>query len=279
MPRPSGPLELVDAREYVLSLVNRDRKEHGLPPVESDEVAMKAGQRHVEDMTRHGFTAHWGTDGSVPEQRYTEAGGRHIAQENAACFFDGQTREVQADASFEPALLEQIQSAFMAEVPPNDGHRRNILKPVHNRLGIGLAKPVGINQPCMAHEFVDAYGDFDDLPGKTTLGQTLTVSGEVSDPVQFGGVGIARIEAARALSPSELHATSTYSTPQPYVMYFPPGFETPKPVTVNGAKFSISVPLNHGGRPGRYEISVWGKYPGGGDSLVMVSLRTIDVGN
>jgi uncharacterized protein YkwD len=277
LPRPSGPLKLAEARDYVLSLVNRDRAENGLHAVEADEVAERAGQRHVDDMTRHGFTAHWGTDGSVPEQRYTEAGGAHIAQENAACFFDGQKRELDENALFEPALLEQIQSAFMAERPPQDGHRRNILKVVHNRLGIGLAKPVGIGQPCMAQEFVDAYGDFDGLPKQAALGETVLVAGEVTEPAQFGGVGLARIEPPAPLSPAELHATSTYATPQPYIMFFPPGFETPKPVTLNGSKFSISIPLSDHNREGRYEVSVWGKYPGGGDSLVMVSLRTISV--
>jgi uncharacterized protein YkwD len=277
VPRPVGPLNLSDARDYVLSLVNRDRAESGLPPVERDETCDRAGQRHVEDMTRHGFTAHWGTDGSVPEQRYTEAGGVHFSQENAACFFDGQTRKLDLDAAFDPVLLEKIESAFMAEVPPHDGHRKNILRAVHNRLGIGLAKPINIAQPCMAQEFVDAYGEFVELPKRARLGDSVVIAGEIAEPVQFGGVGVARIAPAAPLSATELHATSTYTTPEPYVLFFPPGFETPKPVTVNGSKFTITVPLEDHGRPGRYEVSVWGKYPGAGDALVMVSLRTITV--
>lgn len=275
MPRPAGPLKLPEAREYVLALVNRDRAENGLKSVERDETCERAGQRHVEDMTRHGFTAHWGTDGSVPEQRYTEAGGVHFSQENAACFFDGQIRKLDLDPVFEPALLEKIESAFMAELPPHDGHKKNILRAVHNRLGVGLAKPVGIGQPCMAQEFVDAYGEFEDLPKRAHVGESVVVAGEIAEPVQFGGVGIARIDLPAPLSASELHATSTYTTPQPYVLFFPPGFETPKPVTVSGSKFTITVPLQDHNRPGRYEVSVWGKYPGSGDALVMVSLRTV----
>ncbi|HEY6561838.1 MAG TPA: CAP domain-containing protein [Polyangiaceae bacterium] len=277
LPKPTaGPLTLEDAREYVLSLVNRDRAEHALSPVERDRVAERAGQRHVEDMTRHGFTAHWGTDGSLLEERYTAAGGQHMVHENTACFADAQRRNVDRNPLFEAALLERIQNAFMAELPPDDGHRRNILKPVHNRVGIGLAKPVGIAEPCMAQEFVDAYGEFEELPGRATVGQPVTVSGEVHEPVKFGGVGIARVEPAQPISPKDLLPKKSYVLPQPYVMYFPPGFETPKPVAVTGSRFTITVPLNQGGRPGRYEISVWGRYPGGGDALVMISVRTID---
>jgi uncharacterized protein YkwD len=274
--RPSGPIGLEQARQYVLGLVNRDRAEHGLPPVERDEVAELAGQRHVEDMTRHGFTAHWGSDGSVPEQRYTEAGGVHFVQENAACFFDGQVRELAAEPRFDPASLEKIEAAFMAEVPPNDGHRQNILKPVHQRLGIGLAMPLGVDQPCMAQEFVDAWGEYDELPRKARVGDAITVSGEIRAPVEFGGVGIGRIDPAAPLGPEHLNSTSVYRVPEPYVLYFPAGFKTPKPVSVKGNSFTIDVALSDGGKSGRYGVSVWGKYPGD-KALVMVSLRTIVV--
>ena len=72
---PKAPMNLEQARRYVLALVNHDRAEHGLAPVVMDDAASRAGQRHAEDMARVGYTAHWGSDGSVPEQRYSEAGG------------------------------------------------------------------------------------------------------------------------------------------------------------------------------------------------------------
>src|SRR5688500_5481355 len=40
--RPKQPMNLADAQRYVLTLVNRDRKKHGLEPVVWDEVAAKA---------------------------------------------------------------------------------------------------------------------------------------------------------------------------------------------------------------------------------------------
>lgn len=268
-------MELEQAQRYVLALINRDRARHDLEPVSWDDTAADAGMRHAQDMARTGFTAHWGSDGSVPEQRYSEAGGRLLVQENAACFFDNVARELDPKPTFEAVELERIQSAFYNEVPPNDGHRKNILGRWHNRVGVGLAKPVGIQQPCMAQEFADDYGTFDDLPEDATVGQQVTVAGEVREPVRFGGVGIARIEAAAPMPPEELNQTSTYQMPRPYVMFFPPGFKTPKPVQVDGRRFSIEVPLDDGAKPGRYLVSVWGAYPGAGDELVMISLRSI----
>jgi uncharacterized protein YkwD len=277
VPRPAGPLDREAAREYVLELVNRDRGGLGLTAVERDEVAEGAAQRHVDDMARQGFTAHWGSDGSVPEQRYTEAGGEHFVMENAMCFFDQTQRELDPQPLFEPAELEKIELAFMSEKPPNDGHRKNIIKPVHNRLGIGLAKPIGVPQPCMAQEFVDAYGSYAGLPREARLRQTLKIEGEVSEPVTFGGVGVGRIEPMRAISPAKLNTTSTYKVPEPYILYFPAGYKTPKPVSVNGKQFSIEVPLDDSGRPGRYQVSIWGKYSDKGQELVPISLRTLIV--
>ncbi|MBX3181351.1 MAG: CAP domain-containing protein [Polyangiaceae bacterium] len=272
--RPSGPLERAAAEQYVLKLVNRHRAAHDLPPVEWDEAAAEAGRRHAADMAARGFTAHLGSDGSVPEQRYSESGGAHLVQENAACFFDGVARELDPEPRFDPRQLEAIQDAFYNEVPPHDGHRTNILKRWHTGFGVGLAKPRGVEQPCMAQEFVDEYAKLTDLPKVAARRQVITVSGELLEPAVFGAIGLGRIEPARPLTPEALNQTSSYHMPAPDTLYSPAGFVTPKPVQVNGNRFSIELEL--GAQAGRYLVSVWARMPGS-DELTMVSLRTITV--
>jgi len=276
VPRPSGPAASDESTRYVLTLINRDRAAAGLEPVELDPIATIGAQRHARDMATHGFTAHWGSDGSVPEQRYSEAGGTDFVQENVACLFDGVPRELDPAPRFDPARLEQLQKMFMDEVPPNDGHRRNILKPGHQRVGIGLAQPAAVNQPCLSQEFVDDWGDYSELPREAKRSQSLHIAGEIRKPLGFGGVGVGRIDPAAPKSAQELNATSIYRIPQPETLYFPPGFKTPKAVTVNGQAFSIDVSLGQKPRAGRYEISIWGK-EAGKTELFMVSLRTIVV--
>jgi uncharacterized protein YkwD len=276
VPRPVAPAPSDEATRFMLSLINRDRKLAGLQPVELDPVASIGAERHARDMARGGFTAHWGSDGSVPEQRYTEAGGSDMVQENVACLFDGVARELDPTPRFDPAKLEQLQKMFMDEVPPNDGHRRNILKPGHHRVGIGLAQPAGVNQPCLAQEFVDDWGDYAELPKQAPPNVTLHVAGKIREPLSFGGVGVGHIEPASPKSAKELNATNVYRIPQPTTLYFPPGFKTPKPVKVEGRSFSIDVGLGPKPGKGRYEVSIWGKEPGKSE-LFMVSLRTIVV--
>ena len=263
------------ARRYVLSLVNRDRAEHGLSQLVMDDVASRAGQRHADDMAREGYTAHWGSDGSVPEQRYTEAGGSDFVQENAGCLADGKLRKLDALPRFEAAQLERVERAFMNEKPPHDGHRRNILKPGHTGFGVGVAKPSGVDLACLSQEFVDDYGDYDALPKSASPGALLHIEGDVKGALVFGGVGIGHIDAQQPLSATYLNTTYTYAVPSPSDLYFPKGFVTKKPVEVNGKHFRIDVPLGKVGRAGRYEVSVWGKFPGTGEQLEMVSLRVV----
>ena len=260
----------------MLALVNADRKNEGLGPVEPDEIATRAGQRHAEDMVKNGYRAHWGSDGSVPEQRYTEAGGDQLVQENVTCFFDGEKRELEKSPKFTAQELEAAERVYMDEKPPNDGHRKNILVPTHNRLGIGLAKAKGLAQVCVAQEFVDAYGDYEDLPKTGRAGQRITVAGRVEAPAQFGGVGIAQGPVPVELYASDLNSTSTYAMPTPYATYFPKGFVTPREVKVENGRFSIELALDRGA--GRYAVSVWGRFPeSSGKELGMLSLRTIIV--
>jgi uncharacterized protein YkwD len=274
-------LTLGEARRYMVELINRDRASMGLPAVELDEgAATRAGQAHAEDMARNGYLGHWGTDGSVPEQRYTEAGGADMVLENASCFTDEQHRTLDRDARVDAKNVEQAEDMFFHEQPPHDGHRKNILKPWHKRVGVGVAQPVAtateIPVPCFAQEFVDPFGTYAPAPRAMRVGGTLHVEGAIASPATFAGVGLARVDAPKPLPVTELNRRRSYPVPAPYQMYWPPGFQTPIPVHVTAGRFAVDLPVTDGGRPGMYELSVWGSVPGTKD-LVMVSLRTIEV--
>jgi len=270
-----------DARLRMLALLNRDRATQGLAPLVLDEgPAQRSAQRHAEDMARNSFLGHIGSDGSVPEQRHTEAGGVDMVLENASCVEDLKKRELEADPLVDEADIAHAEHLFFDEVPPHDGHRKNILKPHHTRVGIGIALPAStaqeIGAPCFTQELVDGYGTYSALPQKAKVGTTVRVEGTVVAPATFGGVGIARIDLPKPLAPSEANKRRSYLVPPPYQMYWPKGFVTPIPVEVSGGTFRVDLPLSDGGKPGLYEISVFGKLPGMA-SHGMLSVRTIEV--
>lgn len=283
--RPNKRLTIKEARQYMLALINRDRASQGLGPVTLDEgPPTSAGQAHAEDMAKLGYLGHWGSDGSVPEERHTAAGGADMVLENALCFTDEQKRTLDASPTIDPAQIERAESLFFDEVPPNDGHRKNILKPVHTRVGIGVAQPVETDKeiavPCFAQEFVDGYGNYAPLPKKAKPGATVHVEGTLASGARPSGVGIARIAVPKPLTPAELNKRRSYPVPKPLQMYWGPGFVTPIQVKIDGSRFSIDVPLADKSQPsqasqvGLYEISVWAKL-GASEENTMVSLRTI----
>jgi len=265
----------------MVALVNRDRATQGLGPVELDDGAPTvAGQAHAEDMARLGYLGHWGSDGSVPEQRHTEAGGSDMVLENALCFTDEARRTLDPKALIDPAQVERAESMFFDEVPPNDGHRKNILKPGHTKVGIGVAQPIAtpteLPVPCFAQEFTDGYGSYAALPKRAKVGTVVRVEGSLAAGARPTGVGVARVVKPGPIAASDLNKRRSYPVPKPFQMYWGPGFVTPVPVKIDGGKLAIDVPLSDHAQPGLYEISVWAKL-GKSEEHTMVSLRTIVV--
>jgi len=275
------PMTRSNAERYVLDLVNRDRAAHGLPALAWDETAARAARRHGEDMAARGFTAHWGSDGSVPEQRYTAAGGEDVAFENVGCFVDGAESALALDAPYFPERIERFQHAFMDEVPPYDGHRRNILSPWHTALGVGVAQVEGSPIPCVVQEFVDDWGTYDELPRTLSLGDFVEIGGELRSPAVLSAVGIARIDTPVPRTARALNETRDYVVPEPYETYLPRALSSPFPrprgiLSILGNTFSLGTNLDEDAGAGLYEISVWATMPGSSEAK-LVSLRTITV--
>jgi hypothetical protein len=262
----------------MLALINRDRRTQKLPAVVLDiGPPTMAGQSHADDMAHLGYLGHWGSDGSVPEERLTRAGGADMVMENASCFTDEKVRALDPEPLIDPADVEHAESMFFNEKPPNDGHRKNILKPSHTRVGIGLAQPRAtpgeIPVPCFSQEFTDTYGTYEPIPARAKLGSVLRVKGRASPAAT--AVGVTRLDAPRSLAAHDLNQRRSYPVPAPYALYWPKGFVTDIPLKVVGDEFEIEFPLMDKTKaPGLYEISVWSKLPGN-DANTMISLRTI----
>ncbi len=276
---PAGLLTLAQARRYMVELVNRDRASEHLPPLTLDEGApSRAGQMHADDMAHLGYLGHWGSDGSTPEQRMTEAGGADVDFENAYCVTDEKVRPLDRDPRFSPADLERAEAMFFGEKPPNDGHRKTILGKWRKRMGVGIAlpRPVGneLLVPCISQEFVDAYGSYEPLPRTIKRGSALHVAGTLSNDVKVGAVGVVRLDDPKPLPVAELNRRRNYPQPEPSEMFWPRGFKTRIELQETGQHFAIDVPMT--GPRGLYEISVWAQHPGE-KSFGAVSLRTVRV--
>ena len=142
----TGP-ELDELRIFALDLINRDRADHGLPPVAMG--SNPAAQLHAEDMLEHEYLGHWWVDGRKPYMVYTQTGGTSYVAENAA--FDGWTsqrwRQSRCDALLVSCALpvpdvavREAQWGMMYDDAHADwGHRDNILRETHRAVSLGIA--------------------------------------------------------------------------------------------------------------------------------------------
>ena len=147
-PRAGISDEDLDSLRYLaLRLINRDRADHGLPPVVLG--TNPAAQLHAEDMLAHDYFGHWWADGRKPYMVYSQTGGTSYAGENAAT--SGWTdREWNAQSCgsrlvrcIGPDLAESItdhqQSMMYDDAHADWGHRDNILGESHRAVNIGVA--------------------------------------------------------------------------------------------------------------------------------------------
>ena len=139
--------ELDELRIFALGLINRDRADHGLPPVAMG--SNPAAQLHAEDMLTHEYLGHWWVDGAKPYMVYTQTGGTSYVAENAA--IDGWTserwREQRCGALLVTCVLpvpdESVREAewgmMYDDAHADWGHRDTILGPTHRSVNLGIA--------------------------------------------------------------------------------------------------------------------------------------------
>lgn len=120
---------LDDLRQLALSLVNRDRRQQGVPNLVNNAVLNRAAQAHAEDMIRQNYLSHYAKNGSTPEDRVRALGGQMIAGENILSYpLNGRQRQ-RGD------LVTEFQSLFVN----SSQHRKIMMRSRYSQFGYGFA--------------------------------------------------------------------------------------------------------------------------------------------
>lgn len=129
------PADLVAVRDRLLAVLDAHREAQGLGDLRVDPKAESAAQAHALSMARDGVLRHVDPDGATPFDRYHAAGGssRYYAENVAWYGFADESRAALTRA------IAKLDAQMMAERPPDDGHRANILSPLYGAVGIGVA--------------------------------------------------------------------------------------------------------------------------------------------
>jgi uncharacterized protein YkwD len=137
VPRPDA---IDDARAATLCLLNQERAEHGLLPLEVSLRLERASQKHSEDMGERNFYAHDDPDGRGFESRVEAEGVPMLGMAVAENIHWG------LDVAARP---KQIVEDWMN----SPGHRANILNVTLTQVGIGI----GFDPPSRVREPAAVY--------------------------------------------------------------------------------------------------------------------------
>lgn len=147
---------------FTLALINHDRASAGLSQVVLSDVP--SGQQHADSMAYYGYFSHWDPQGYKPYMRYTLLGGTGSVEENAALSFCSGSLPNSTDAVPAPCSLQTVENAINESewlmmnndsACCNNGHRDNILDPVHNRVSVGVA--YNSTAVFLVEDFEDSY--------------------------------------------------------------------------------------------------------------------------
>jgi uncharacterized protein YkwD len=134
-PQPPSQADVDALRAQLLDALNEHRRLTGQRPLGTDPLAQEAAQYQAQDMAQAAAMRHADASGRSPMQRYEAMGGR-------AGWYAENVGWYGLDVSGHDAIwmaLSKLDAQMMAEQPPDDGHRRNILSPQYEAVGIGIS--------------------------------------------------------------------------------------------------------------------------------------------
>lgn len=271
-------LTLEEARNFMVTLINKDRAKYKLKPVSLDLTASLAGQKHTDEMAVSKYMAHWDLTGKKPSQRYTECGGIHGVSENIAYSGHNVGNFILENSMISASEIQKLHELFMKEIPPNDGHRQQILTPEHNKVGIGISRArtkSGHMNVCLAQEFVNCYGQYEKIPLILTPGKSFILQGKLAPEFTLYDIRISWEPLPKQMSVEDLEATHSYSEG---VDEFRSVADEEKDLTgikitkkKNVESFSIKVIPSNDWKPGLYYFQIFAHRKK--QNLILVSSR------
>jgi hypothetical protein len=257
-----GPIYDVprDTKLRLLELINEDRGRAGLAPVEFSDELSRLADEHCREMLHDGYTSHWDRAGRKPYVRYAAAGLSAYTSENISAVWETSFATDRAN------LWENIRYAhklFLAETPPNDGHRRSILDSRNMLAGIGVSyNNWGMR---LIEVFATKNVELEPLPLRATLEDQIRIRGRIHDPeFVLLSISVYYEPLPKTMSVDDLRGTSSYGFPNDENQERPrlSGnliYTDGKPGTIAiDSRRGFDAPLTFWkGQPGVYTVAVW----------------------
>lgn len=273
-----GPRD--EVRRRLLDRINADRADAGLEPVKIDLDASAVADRYCGLQIEAGTRGHVSLDGMSPFMRYSRARIEGHVLENLAAW---SSREV-IPLELIPKMAERSHEEMISEVPPDDGHRRAILDPWVNHVGIGVAW--GGGEVRVAEVFFRRYLEWTRVDRRVEPGKTSSYRGRLLDPEsRVERVTVHYEPFPYRLSRERANRVESYALPDEWIRLEQKrepspldaairhdGGEKPR-FSVDGDELSFDVPYSNG--RGIYTIVVWVRPPGSSSSVPATNLAVV----
>lgn len=191
-----------------LIYINQSRKKFKVQQVKLDILASRVANKMAEEACRYEYTGHWNTNGEKPYHRYAFGGGYDHVEENAYGMW--------ANFDFDPSAgsvvkhMKEAHDSFMVEVPPDDGHKKNIIDSTHNYVGIGVCMNGG--QFRYYEEFIDRYIEFIEVKTKVKRNENFTIKFKSAEKGLYVNSLVVYYEKMPAkLTPKQISRKGTYN--------------------------------------------------------------------
>ncbi|MDA4117139.1 MAG: CAP domain-containing protein [Thaumarchaeota archaeon] len=161
------PSEYDQLASFVLGRINRDRAASNLSPVQLSSIP--SGQQHADSMLHFGYLSHWDTQGLKPYVRYSLLNGTGAMEENVA--YESTDLPTFTNLGFIESSLARLENQMMNNdsLCCDNGHRDNILDPIHNFVSLGIE--YNGTRVYLVEDFENSY---------TSLAQPMATGGTVS---------------------------------------------------------------------------------------------------
>ncbi len=215
---PGAPVAAVAAgpatpeRAAVVAQVNRARAAAGLPELAVDGLLERVGNAHCGIQVEEGTIGHFSRSGVPPYLRYLLAGGHGFHRENAATY---SSSAAVPDGALD-AILARSVASMLAEIPPDDGHRRALLDPDVTHIGVGLAVRGG--EVRMTQELAtEAAVTWSSPPAVVRPRSPVALGGTLARPWRPAAAQVLWGPLPRPLSTARANAIRAYGYPPPRV--------------------------------------------------------------
>ncbi|MBL7262271.1 CAP domain-containing protein [Actinoplanes sp. LDG1-01] len=152
-PKPKVPTTAPDTSgsvlDQVLAHINAARKDEGLKPFTLDAKLSKAAALHNQVMIQGcGLSHQCSGEGGIGDRFSAQGVKWSGAAENIGYGSSGAGDSAQVEAA------NGLTDSMLAETPPNDGHRKNLLNPGLARIGLSIVRD-GKGVTWMTQDFVN----------------------------------------------------------------------------------------------------------------------------